>query len=194
MRHETRMPFQPRLNPGMLVRAVVVHHQMEFDLAWKLSIQPFEKLEKFLMPMSGIALADHLARSYFQGRKERGRSVTLVIVRQGSTATLFDWQSRLCPVQGLNLALLIHAQHQGFLRRIEIETHHVGQLLQKLRISGKFEILGSVWLKMMTLPDAIDGGFADLLHFGHGSATPMRCPRRLALKRGVHDSRDVPWR
>ena len=93
----------------MLVRAVVVHHQMEFDLAWKLSIQPFEKLEKFLMPMSGIALADHLARSYFQGRKERGRSVTLVIVRQGSTATLFDWQSRLCPVQGLYLGLLIHA-------------------------------------------------------------------------------------
>src|SRR5207245_4196810 len=132
MGYETRMPFQPRLNSGMLVRAVVVHHQMEADLAWKFFIQPFEKLEKFLMPMPPVALADHFALRYLQGGEERGRAVTLVIMRHGSTAALFDRQSRLRPIQSLNLALLIHAQHQGFLGRIEIEAHHVGELRQKL--------------------------------------------------------------
>lgn len=49
MSNETRMSFPPTLHLGMLVRAVVIHHDVEFDLARKFLVQPFEKLEEFLM-------------------------------------------------------------------------------------------------------------------------------------------------
>src|SRR5208337_884892 len=35
-------------------------------------------------------------------------------------------------VEGLNLALLVDTEHDGLIRWIEVESHHIGQLFQKL--------------------------------------------------------------
>ena len=45
-------------------------------------------------------------------------------------------QDRRGPVEGLNLALLVHAQHQRPVRRIQVETHYVANLLLQLGVVG----------------------------------------------------------
>ena len=114
------MPFEPALHSGMLVSAVIVHHHMQLDLAGKRLIQPLEKLQKLLMTVVRIALADDLAGGHFQRGKEGRGAVALVIVGQGSTAALFERQPRLRAIQSLNLALFIDTEHQSLLRRIKI--------------------------------------------------------------------------
>ena len=78
--------------------------------------------------------------------------MALVVVGHRATPTLLQRQSWLCPIQCLNLALLIDAQYQCLLRRIQIQTHHVGQLLHKLRIPRQLEGPAEVRLEVMQLP------------------------------------------
>ena len=136
--------------------AVVVHHQMQFYFDGKFSIQTFQEFEKLLMTMPGITLPNHFTLRQFERRKERRGAVALVVMGHGPTAAFFQRQSRLRAIQCLNLTFLVHAEHQCLLRRIEIETHHIGQFLQKPGITRQFERLDSVRLKTMTLPDPVD--------------------------------------
>src|SRR6267143_4380176 len=87
----------------------------------------------------------------------------------------------------MNLALLIHTEHQGLLRRIQIKPDHIGQLLQKTSISRQFETLHPVRLEIVTTPDVADGGLADLLVLRHRTTAPLRHPFWLGLKRGIYD-------
>ena len=70
------------------------------------------------MPMPLIALTDHLPREHFQSGEQGGGTVTLVIMRHGSTTPFLEGQAGLSPIQRLNLALFVHAQHEGLLWRI----------------------------------------------------------------------------
>ena len=136
--------------------AVVVHHQVQFQFDREFSIQTFQEFEKLLMTMPGKALSNDFTLSQFERRKKRRRTVALVVMSHGSTAAFFQRQPRLRSIQCLNLTFLVDAEHQGLLWRIEIETHHIGQFLQKLGITRQLERLDSVRLKTMTLPDPVD--------------------------------------
>jgi len=87
--------------------------------------------------------------------------MTLVVMVIVPTATLFQRQPWLRAIQCLNLTLLVHAQYQGFVRRIQIQTHHIRQFLQKLRITRQLERFGPMWLKTVALPDPADRCLAD---------------------------------
>ena len=88
--------------------------------------------------MARITLADDFAFQNFQGGKERGRAMAHVVMGEGAATALLERQARLGSVQGLNLTFLIHAQDEGFIRRVQIETHHIGQFLQKFRVAREF--------------------------------------------------------
>ena len=47
---------------------------------------------------------------------------------------------RLGPVEGLDLALLVDAQHDGLVGRVEVEAHDVGQLLGEARVAAELEV------------------------------------------------------
>ena len=49
-------------------------------------------------------------------------------------------------VEGLDLALLVESEDNGPLRGIDVETHHVAQLFNEVRISGQLEVLDAVGL------------------------------------------------
>ncbi len=66
-----------------------------------------------------IALSQHLAGQHVQGREQGGSAVPLVIVSDTLDVTEAQRQQRLGALQRLHLALLIHAQHQGIVRRIQ---------------------------------------------------------------------------
>jgi hypothetical protein len=187
MGDEARMPLQPTLHAGMFMRAVVVHHDMQLQMVWKLFVQPFEKFQELLVAMPRIAFSDHFAFGQLQRGKERGRPVPLVVVGHRSAATALERQSRLRAIQGLDLALFINTEHQGLGGRIQIQPHHVGQLLQEVRVSGQLETRGAVRFDLMTLPDPVDRGLAHPLLLGHGAATPVGRPGRFALQRALND-------
>jgi len=48
-------------------------------------------------------------------------------------------QDRLSTIRGLNLALLIHAEHQRMIGRIEIKPVNVSHLFDEERIVGKLK-------------------------------------------------------
>src|SRR5450759_1956732 len=75
MGDKARMPFEPSLHLGMLVRAIVVHHQVQGHLARKLLVQTAQKFQKLLMPMPLVALADDPALQDFQGGKQGSRAI-----------------------------------------------------------------------------------------------------------------------
>ncbi len=63
----------------------------------------------------------------------------LVVVAAAFNLTGAHRQQRLCPVQGLNLRLLIYTQDQRSIGRIQVEPHDVAYFVNEQRIFGKLE-------------------------------------------------------
>ena len=61
VRHEPRITFQPRLYFRVFVRPVVVHDQMQRDIAGKLGVESTQEFQKLLMTVSLMAFTDDLA-------------------------------------------------------------------------------------------------------------------------------------
>ena len=108
-----------------------------------------------------------------------------------AASPLFDRQPRLCTIQCLNLALFVYAEDDRLLRGIQVQTHHVSHLFQKLGIARELKSLRTMWLKIVGAPDIVDGGLADALALRHRPATPMCHPRRFGLQGRIHDSGDL---
>jgi hypothetical protein len=76
-------------------------------------------------------------------------------MRHRLAASLLQWQTGLGSVQGLYLALLIDAQNQRVLRRVQMQTDDCFQLTGKLRIATYLEGLDQVWLESVRVPDGL---------------------------------------
>jgi hypothetical protein len=100
--------------------AVVVHHQMQRRVAGKLPIDAPQKLEKFLMPVTFVTIANDLALKHIEGSEKGSRSISLVIVRHRTAAPLLQRQPWLSAIQGLNLALFVNAEHDRFIRMLSV--------------------------------------------------------------------------
>ena len=70
------------------------------------------------MTMTRHTFTDYRAVQNVEGGKESGRAVPLIVVRHGVATTVLNWQPWLRSFQSLNLTLLIHTQHQRFIRGI----------------------------------------------------------------------------
>lgn len=125
---------------------VVVHDQVDFRIGGKVALQMVEEEDELLAAVSVLACTDHLAIENVEGGKQRRRAVTLVIVRLPLGQPRWQWKDRGDPVQCLDLALLVHAQYQRAVRRIQVKADNVPHFCFKLRIIGQFEALDSVWL------------------------------------------------
>ena len=69
VRDEAGVALEPRLHVGVLVGAVVVHHQVQSDVAGKFRIQAAQEFQKLLVAVPGIALADDFALAGPPGRR-----------------------------------------------------------------------------------------------------------------------------
>ena len=70
----------PALYLGVLVRAVIVDHQVDVQVRRHVLVDVFEKLQELLMTVPGLALINHLARGHVERREQGRRSVPDVIV------------------------------------------------------------------------------------------------------------------
>lgn len=89
---------------------------MQIYVRRRLRIDPSEKLQKFMVPMTWHSFADQSAFRHIQRGELRRRAVTFVVVRHRSAAAFLQRQARLRAIQRLKLALFVNAQHQDLLR------------------------------------------------------------------------------
>ncbi len=183
---ESGMPLDPGFHPRMLVGAVIVHDQMEIEPRWRLSIDLLQETDKLLMSMAGPTVSDHLAVQQVEGCEPGGSAVALVIVSEGAATALLEGQARLGAVKSLDLTLLIHAQHQRLVRRIEIEPDDVGQLLDQVLVAAELEGLEPRWFKAVLLPDALRRGLAQPLSAVHAAGAPVSCLGRGSVQGRLH--------
>jgi len=116
---------QPGADIRVLVGGVVVDDEMKVQVSRGGPIDVLEKVDKFFVAVAFAAGAEDRAVQNIQGSEQGGGTVPFVVVGEGATAAFLHRQAWLGPVQCLNLAFLIHAEHQSMLGRVEIESDHI---------------------------------------------------------------------
>ena len=112
MKLEARMFGEPRLHLVGLVRRGIVEHDVHVEVLFDGPIDPPQEPDELARTMARLAIADDETTLHVHRRIERGHSVPLVVVRDCCGAALLERQARLRAVERLDLAFLVHAQHQ----------------------------------------------------------------------------------
>ena len=125
--------------------------------------------------------------------------MALVIVGLTSGNTRRQGQNRFGSIQRLDLALLIHAQYNGAVGRIQLQAHDISHLLHELGIFGEFEILYPMWLQSERMPDPHDSVLRQTRLGSHQPSAPVCAVFGHRLQRLGYDFfnlmiRDLPWR
>lgn len=174
------MPDEPAVDGRRLVRPVVIEKEMHLQLGGDCMLDGIEELAELDRPVAAVALADHCASLHIQGGEQGGGPVARVVVHPPLCLAGPHRQQRLGPIQGLNLALLVRAQHQGLVQRVEVQSHNVPHLLDKQRVLRELEGVAPMRLPPERPPDTTDGRLAEAARFGHRPRAPMRrIPRGL---------------
>ena len=126
------------------------------------------------LPVTLHIAADHHPVEDVHRRKQRRRSVALVVMSHRAGASLLHRQARLGPVERLDLALLVDRQDDGVRRRIDVKPDHVTQFVDEDGVVGQLELPHPMRLEPMGAPDALDRRNADAGCFRHRRACPMR--------------------
>jgi hypothetical protein len=98
---EAGMLGQPGFDLGFGVGAVVVHDQVDLQLARHLAVDDPQEPEELLVPVPGEALTDHVAGQHVQRGEQGGGAVALVVVGDRAGPAGFDRQAGLGAVQRL---------------------------------------------------------------------------------------------
>jgi hypothetical protein len=181
---KARMGGQPALDRRCLVGGVVVEHEVHVELGWHLVVDRLQEPLELERAVTGVQRADHLAA----GRVERGEqarsAVALVVVR---AALRHARQQRLAAIERLNLGLLVDAQHQRALRRVQVQADDVSHLLDEQRVLGELPVLDAVRLQPERPPHPGHRRLRDARHVGHLTRRPVRAPIRRRRFQRPHD-------
>ena len=124
-------------------------------------------------PMPLHAAPDDRAGGGVEGGEQGGRAVALVIVAAPLRLARPHGQHRLGAVERLDLALLVDAEHQRAVRRVEIEADDVAHLVDELRVARQLEALDPVRLQAEGAPDTVHRRRGDARRPGHRAAAPV---------------------
>ena len=187
MQEDSFLAFDPCEHLLVLVGRVVVQDDVDFLTLGNCFVDLSQESQHLLVAVLTIGLADHPTRCHIQRREQRGRTVTLVIVRHRRAATLLHWQTGLGAVQRLDLTLLIEAEHRSVPGWVEVQPNHVAQLLFEARVIAELERANQVRLEPMGTPHPVDEAVGRAQMPGHRPARPMRRVVRRRLCRRLDD-------
>lgn len=191
MEMEAQMPPEPGFHPGVLVGSIIVDDQMQVHLRRRLAVDLFEEPDEFLVAVSRHTVPDDFPIEHTQGGEQRGRAMAFVVVGHRPATAFLHGETGLSPIEGLDLAFLVDAQDQGFVRRIEIQAHDIAQLFEKLLVAADLEGPDKMRLEPVLLPDALNAHGTDALGLGHGPHTPVRGRGGFRVQSGFDDGPDV---
>ena len=113
----------------------------------------------------------------------------LVVVGHGARTPAFQRQTRLGTVEGLDLTLLVAAEHEGVFRRVKVQAHDIDQLLLEAPIARELKAVLQMGFEPVALPDTADGRGAQPQMRGQPARAPVRGRRRLLMQRRVDNAR-----
>ena len=87
MEHPVGMPVKPGVDRVGLVRRIVVKNDMHVAALGKLTPDGVEEGDEFLVPVALHVLPDHRDLENFQGRKQGGGAVGLVVMGPGALSS-----------------------------------------------------------------------------------------------------------
>src|SRR5438093_13575042 len=186
-----RMIGEPLLNFGMRVGAVVVEDQVDLFPRRRLEFDLIKEGEELPVSMTRKAVADERALEDVECRQQRGGSVAHVVVSLARWNSGTERQHRLGAIQCLDLTLLVDAQHQRLVGRVEIETDDVADFGSKLGVAAQLETLDSMRLEAMRLPDAMHDRRTHAVGLRHRAHAPVRGTAWLRVQRGIDDRVDL---
>ncbi len=144
---EARMLSQPCFHGGSFVSAVIVDDQMQREACVDRCVDRAQEFDEFARAMAWLAFADHKAAFDIKRGEQSRCAVTLIIMRHGFGAALFQRQAGLGAIERLDLTFLIDAQHQRAIRRVQIEADNVFDFFFKQLIIRQFEAARLMWLR-----------------------------------------------
>jgi len=157
-----------------------------------------QKLTKLLRAMARVAGADDHPRFHVQGGEQGRRPVPDVVVSPSRGQARSHRQEWRGAIERLNLALLVHAEHQRAIRRMQVQPDDIADFVDQQRIFRELERFGAMRVQRERLPDARHRRLTQAFVFGQVAGTPVnRVPRRRLERRGdrLFNLRigDLPW-
>ena len=121
-----------------------------------MGVDALKEFQKLLVTMPSMTLPNHFAARDVQRREQRGRAMADIVVGLARRDARTHRQERPRAVQRLHLALFVHRQHDGAIRRKEIQSDNVAHLFDELRVRRQLERVEAMRLQPKRLPDAPD--------------------------------------
>ena len=134
-----RLARQPGLDLRRLVGGVVVHDDMHARTFGHLPVDPPKKAQELGGAMPFVALPDHDPCSDIQRGKKQVVPWRIQVVGSRLGHARSHGQSRLFPIQRLDLGFLIYTQHDSPVGWRQIEPHDILHLVHEQRISRKLD-------------------------------------------------------
>ncbi len=175
MHVETWMPRKPTLDGRMFVRRVVVGNKVNGKVLRHRGIDHAQELQPFLVAMPPHARADDRSIQRVQRSKERGGSIALVVMRHRGAVAARERKPRLGSIQRLDLALLVQAEDDRVLGRVQIETDDFFEFLGESRIVAHLEGPHLVRFDSIAAPDSKHARFTDAHLPCQTGGTPVCC-------------------
>ena len=171
---EPRALGEPALNQRGLMGAVVVEDQMHVQVARHVIFDEVQKPAKLSAAMPTKTPADDGARLGIERGEQRRCAIANVVVRSTLDLPRPHRQQGRRPVEGLDLALLIDAEHERAIRGIQIQAHNVADLLDEQRVFRQLERLAPMRLQGEGLPDPRHGCLTHAALLGQRARAPLR--------------------
>ncbi len=122
---EARTFGQPTADQLGFVGAIVIQDEMHLQFGGHVVLDGIEKAAEFAGAMTTMELAQHMATGHVESGEQTGSAVPSVVVSAAFDLSRTHGQQRRGAVQRLNLALLVHAQDQSAVGRVEVEADDV---------------------------------------------------------------------
>jgi hypothetical protein len=113
-------------------------HAVYVEMRRRALVDQVEEAAELLGAMPWRHLRDHLPGGHVEGGVQVGRAVAEVALAAPLGHARQQGQDRRRPVERLDLRLLIDAEHDRRLGRVEVEPNDVAHLVDELRIGGEF--------------------------------------------------------
>src|SRR5215207_2446404 len=167
-------PFgQPVAHQCRLVGGIVIQHDMDLLAVRHSGVDLVQKVAKLYGAVSTVALGEHVASGHLQSREERGRAMAHVIMSTPLNLPRTHGQERLAALKGLNLTLLVDAEHHSINGRLHVKAHDGPNLFDELGILRERETLAAMGLQAEGPPNATDARLAHPQPQGQPPGAPM---------------------
>jgi len=178
---------EPGLHLGMLVDGVIVQDDVDHLAGRNCALDGVEEADEFLMAVALHAAAEDGAVEDVQRGEQGCRAVADIIVGHRTGLARLDRQSRLRPIERLDLAFLVDRQHDGMPRRVHIEADDVLELGDEVRVLRALVGADAVRLEPVPRPDALHRAQGERRRLGHRSPGPVGgLAGRLTAGQGHH--------